>query len=102
MRVGLAPDHPPPHGTRGLAQRTLEGEVGLGRRSDVLLEGVVVEMLLAVGEVRPGNAGGCARPVQVVLDPDLPLLRAEAAGDPVELGVALDTRVMRGEVPRFA
>ena len=30
----------------------------------------------------------------------MPLLRAEAAGDPVELGVALDARVVRGEVPR--
>src|SRR5206468_2902728 len=31
----------------------------------------------------------------------LALLRAEAACDPVQLAVALDTRVMRREVPRF-
>ena len=102
LRLGLDPDHPAPHRARGLAKRALEREVRLGRRSDVLLEGVVVEVLVAVGEVGTGDARGRAGPVQVVLDPDLPLLRAEAAGDPVELGVALDARVMRGEVPRLA
>jgi hypothetical protein len=39
---------------------------------------------------------------QVVLDPHLALRRAEAAGDPVELRVALDPRVVRGEVPARA
>ena len=69
--------------------------------ADVLLEGVVVEVLVAVGEVRAGHARGRAGAVEVVLDPDLALLRAEAAGDPVELGVALDARVVRREVPRL-
>jgi hypothetical protein len=65
----------------------------------VLLERVVVEVLHAVREVGAGDAGGGAGAGEIVLDPDLPLLRAEAAGDPVELGVALDARVVRPEVP---
>src|SRR5262249_53387085 len=56
-------------------------------------------VLVAVGEVRAGDARRRAFAAQVVLDPDLPLLRAEAARDPVELGVALDARVMSREVP---
>src|SRR5213075_2904444 len=50
-------------------------------------------------EVRAGDARGRALYGQVVLNARLALLRAEAAGDPVELAVALDARVMRGEVP---
>src|SRR6185436_5861856 len=46
------------------------------------------------------HARGRARAGQVVLDPSLAALRPEAAGDPVELRVALDARVVRGEVPR--
>ena len=68
----------------------------------MLLERVVVEVLVAVGEVRAGDARGRALAGEVVLDPHLALLRAEAAGDPVELGVALDARVVRGEVPGLA
>jgi hypothetical protein len=67
----------------------------------VLLERVVVEVLRAVGEVRARHARRRAAPREVVLDPRLALLRAEAARDPVQLGVALDPGVMVREVPRF-
>ena len=99
LRVLLDADHPPPHRGGRVAQRALEGEVGRRVRRDVLLERVVVEMLVTVGEVRTGDTGGSAFAGEVVLDPNLALLRAEAAGDPVELGVAADLRVVRGEVP---
>ena len=102
LRVLLDPDHPAPDRARLVVEHALEGEVGGRARRDVLLEGVVVEVLDAVGEVRAGDARGRARAGEVVLDPDLPLLRAEAAGDPVELGVALDPRVVAAEVPRLA
>jgi len=65
----------------------------------VLLESVVVEVLLAVGEVGAGDARGRSGAGEVVLDPRLALLRAETAGDPVELSVAVDPRTVRGEVP---
>ena len=71
LRVLLDADHPAPDGVRVLAQRALEGEVGLGRGRDVLLEGVVVEVLRAVGEVGAGDARGGAGAAEVVLDPDL-------------------------------
>src|SRR5579875_1330155 len=100
--VRLDPDHPPPDRRRLVAEGALEGEVALAVGCDVLLEGVVVEMLRAVGEVGARDAGGTAAARQVVLDPGLALLRAEAAGDPVELGVALDASVVGGEVPRLA
>ena len=48
-------------------------------RRDVLLERVVVQVLVAVGEVGAGHARGRALAGEVVLDPDLALLRAEAA-----------------------
>src|SRR5207237_9915914 len=83
-------DPPAPHGGRVVAERALEGEVALAIRRDVLLERVVVEVLRAVGEVRACDARGGAAAVEVVLDPRLALLRAEAARDPVELSVALD------------
>ena len=66
----------------------------------MLLEGVVVKVLDTVGEVGPGDAE-VARSGKVVLDPDLALLRAEATGDPVELGVAVDPRVVATEVPAW-
>src|SRR5205823_2320967 len=91
-----------PDRRRLVAERPLEGEVRGRVRRDVLLEGVVVQVLRAVREVRAGDARGRARPGEVVLDPDLALLRAEAAGDPVELGVTPDRRVVRREVPRLA
>src|SRR6266498_2579565 len=76
--------------------------VGGRVRRYVLLEGVVVQVLVAVREVGAGYARGGALPRQVVLDSYLPLLGAEAAGDPVELCVASDARVVGGEVPRLA
>ena len=68
----------------------------------MLLERVEVEVLVAVGEIGARDARGRALPGEVVLDPHLALLRPEAAGDPVELGVAADPRAMRREVPRLA
>ena len=65
------------------------------------LVGVVVEVLRAVGEVGAGDARRRAAAGEVVLDPHLALRRAEAALDPVELGVALDAGVTRGEEPRL-
>src|ERR671918_2367720 len=56
-------------------------------------------MLVAVGEVGPGDAGGRALAGQAVLDRDLALARAEAAGHPVELGVPVDPGTVRGEMP---
>src|SRR5207237_10645474 len=53
------------------------------------------------GQVRTGHARRRARAGQVVLDTRLAALRPEAAGDPVELRVALDACVMRREVPRL-
>src|SRR6266550_1311191 len=99
LRVLLDLDHPAPDRRRMVAEGALEGEVGGRVRGDVLLEGVVVEVLIAVGEVGPGNARGRARAREVVLDPRLALLGAEAAGDPIELGVAIDPRAVGGEVP---
>src|SRR5690242_20813255 len=98
LRVLLDLDHPAPDRGRVVAERALEGEVGGRIRGDVLLEGVVVEVLLAVREIGPGDTGGRARTREIVLDPRLALLRAEAPGDPVELGVAIDARAMRREV----
>ena len=102
LRLGLDADHPAPHGGRVVAQRALEGEVGGRVRRLVLLERVVVEVLVAVGEVRARDTRGRALAGEVVLDPHLALLRAEAARDPVELGVAPDAGAVRGEVPRLA
>src|SRR5436190_21707434 len=56
-------------------------------------------MLVAVGEVRAGHARGRTLAGEVVLDPDLALLGAESARDPIQLGVALDASVVRREVP---
>ena len=69
---------------------------------DVLLERVVVEMLVAVGEVRARDARRRALAGEVVLDPHLAALRAEAADHPVELGVALEPRLVAAEVPGLA
>src|SRR5205085_2715914 len=102
LRILLDADHPAPHRRRLVAQGALEGEVALAVWRDVLLERVVVEVLRAVGEVRARDARRRAAAVEVVLDPRLALLRAEAAGDPVELGVALDAGMVRREVPRLA
>ena len=55
LRVLLDPDHPAPDDRRLVAERALEGEVRGRVRRDVLLEGVVVEVLLAVGEVGAGH-----------------------------------------------
>src|SRR6185437_3458224 len=101
-RVLLDADHSAPDRRRIVPQRALEGEVRLAVRRDVLLERVVVEVLRAVGEIRARHARGRAASREVVLDPRLALLRAEAAGDPVELGIALDARVVVREVPRLA
>src|SRR5439155_5004018 len=94
-------DHPAPDGSGLVAERALEGEVGGRVRGDVLLEGVVVEVLLAVGEVGAGHPRGRAGAGEVVLNPRLALLGAETPGDPVELGVAVDLRAVRGEMPRL-
>ena len=99
LGLGLDADHPAPDRGRLVAQRALEREVGRRVRRDVLLERVEVEVLVAVGEVGARDTRGRALPGEVVLDPDLALLRAEAAGDPVELGVAADARAVRREVP---
>jgi hypothetical protein len=66
----------------------------------VLLERVVVEVLRAVGEVRARDTRRRALSREVVVDADLPAPRAEAAGDPVELGILADCRPVCGEVPR--
>src|SRR4051812_21829740 len=58
-------------------------------------------MLVAVGEVRAGHPRRSPLAGQVVLDPYLALLRPEAPGDPVELGIAPDPGAMRREVPRL-
>src|SRR5437016_5890994 len=83
-------------------ERVLDREVRGRVRRDVLLEGVVVEVLLTVGEVgaRDGRFG--PRAGEIVLDPDLALLRAEAARNPVQLRVTLDAGVMGRKVPRLA
>ena len=94
LRVLLDPDHPAPDGARVVAEAALEREVARRRRRDVLLERVVVQVLRPVREVRAGHARGRPLTGQVVLDPRLPLLGAEPAGDPVELRVALDARVV--------
>src|SRR5712691_8945415 len=47
LSVPLDADHAAPHRRCAVAQRALEGEVGLAVRRDVLLEGVVVEVLRA-------------------------------------------------------
>ncbi len=65
----------------------------------MLLERVVVEMLVAVREVRAGDPRRRPFAREVVLDPDLALLGTEAARDPVELGVAPDPSMVGGEVP---
>src|SRR5205814_10033216 len=85
LRIRLDSDHPAPDGSRVVAQGAFEGEVRRRVWRDVLLEGVVIEVLLAVGEVRAGHPGRCALPRESVLNPDLALLRAEAAADPVDL-----------------
>ena len=56
LRVLLDLDHPAPNGRGPVAERALEGEVGGRVRGGVLLEGVVVEVLRAVGEVRARHA----------------------------------------------
>jgi hypothetical protein len=68
----------------------------------VHLQRVVVEVLRPIREVGAGDPRRRTRPGEVVPDPDLALLRAEAAGDPVELRVTADPGAVRGEVPRLA
>jgi hypothetical protein len=102
LRILLDADHPAPHRARLVTEGALEREVRGRARRDVLLEGVVVEVLGAVDEVGAGHAGRRTRAGEVVLDPHLSLGRPEATGNPVELRVPLDPRVMRGEVPRRA
>src|SRR5262245_65901635 len=75
LRVGLDADHPAPDGGRLVAQRPLEGEVRRRVRRLVLLERVVVEVLVAVGEVRARHTRRGALAGEVVLDPHLALLR---------------------------
>ena len=78
----LDADHPAPDRRRLVAQRALEGEVRGRVRRDVLLERVVVEVLLAVREVRAGHARGRARAGEVVLDPDLALASSRSRRRP--------------------
>src|SRR6266542_3848631 len=59
-------------------------------------------MLVAVREVRAGDAGRRSLSREVVLDSHLALLGAEAASDPVQLCVAADARVVRREMPGLA
>ena len=77
LRAFLDADHPAPDRARVVAKRALEREVRGGRRSHVLLERVVVEVLRAVGEVRAGDPQRRAVSCEVVLDPDLALGGAE-------------------------
>src|SRR5439155_6955663 len=67
LRVLLDLDHPAPDDARRVAQGPLEGEVGSRVRRDVLLEGVVVEVLRAVREVGARHARGRALAGEVVL-----------------------------------
>ena len=99
LRAFLDADHSAPHRARVLAERSLEREVALRARSDVLLERVVVEVLTAVGEVRARDARGGSGAGQVVLDPHLAALRAEAPDHPVELRIALEPRLVPAEMP---
>src|SRR5581483_9928044 len=101
LRALLDTDHPAPQRGRLLAPRALEREVALRARRGVLLERVVVEMLIAVGEVGAGHPRRRAGTDEVVLDPDLAALRAEPADHPVELAVALEARAVTPEVPRL-
>src|SRR4051812_11510873 len=94
-------DHPAPDRGRPVAKRTLEREVGGRGRGEVRLQRVVVEMLVAVGEVRAGHPRRGPLTGEVVLDPYLALLRPEAAGDPIELRVAPDSGAVGREVPRL-
>ena len=96
----LDADHPAPDRPGLVAQGALEREVARRVRRHVLLERVVVEVLVAVGEVRARDARRRPLAGQVVLDSDLSLLRTEAACHPVELGISRDPRVVGREVPR--
>src|SRR5581483_1206424 len=102
LRLLLDADHPAPDGTRLFAERALESEVALGVGRDVLLERVVVEVLVAVGEVCARDPRRRAGPCEVVLDPHLPALRAEAPDHPVELCIALEPGAVAAEVPGLA
>src|SRR4029079_14126469 len=73
LGVFLDADHPAPHGGGRVAQGALEREVGLRVRRDVLLEGVVVQVLVAVREVRARHPRRRAGTGEVVLDPRLAL-----------------------------
>src|SRR5262249_33943117 len=83
LRALLDPDHPAPDCRRLVAERALEGEVARRVRRDVLLEGVVVEVLRRIRKVGARNPRRRSRAGEVVLDADLALLRAEAACAPV-------------------
>ena len=52
-----------------------------------------------VGEVGAGHSRRRALSGEVVLDPHLATARAEPSGDPVQLRIAADRGVMRGEMP---
>src|SRR4051794_28673449 len=97
----LDADHPAPDRRGALAQGALEREVALGVRRHVLLEGVVVEVLRPVCEVGPRHTRRGALACEVVLDPDLAALGAEASDHPVELAVSLEPCLVATEMPRL-
>src|SRR6266487_1909878 len=106
LRVLLDLDHPAPHRRRMVAEGPLEGEVGGRVRGDVLLEGVVVEVLVAVSEVGPGDARGRARTREIRPSGRVLLDDAEAAlrlGDDEEAPEerAAFARVRDSDVERF-
>ncbi len=93
-------DHPAPDRGRRRPSRTprkARSEVGVG--GGVLLGGVEVEVLGAVAGVGAGDPGARALAGEAGLHPDLAARGAEAEGDPVEGGVALDLGALGGEDP---
>jgi hypothetical protein len=61
LRAGVDDDHAGVHGAAGVAQRTLEQQVGVGVVGGVVLDGVLVVVLPLVGEVQPEHLGLGAR-----------------------------------------
>ncbi len=99
LRAGVDDDVALPHRARAALQHPAEGEVRGGVGRGVLLGGVEVDVLAAVGGVGAGDAGVGALAGQAGLHQHVPRARAEAERDPVEAPVAADRAALRAEDP---
>ena len=88
-----------PNRAAAIEQGALEQQIARAVRRQVVLLGVVIQVLIAVGEVEAGHAAFGALPVQVELGEVLGQMAPDGAEDPIQRSVPSQTGPFVGEVP---